>query len=335
MFVSITFRTASGPPAVFLREEKAMRRWERLLDIYMEEYRARGVSEATVEHTQSRLERWGRWLKKRRPRISIEQIGVDLITSYIASGGSFRSKSTVYSTLSTMRGFGDFLVRQGLWKVNPLRWMKGPKVSPYNRLPMRIDRSHMEAMWREAARRRGDYSAHLWVTVLALLYGSGLRRGELTRLDVDAFDQSEGTLRIDGRKTGRERCVPLPELAVRCLEAYLPRRHNQLEQTGLIEERALLISRNGKRLSTFAVSNGVHAISRSAQVPIHSLHQFRHSCASDLLEAGVHLADVQRILGHCVISTTVRYVHIADPQRRAAIDLHPINQLLSTQEVTA
>jgi hypothetical protein len=79
--------------------------------------------------TESRLERWGRWLNKRRPRISIEQIGVDLFTSYIASGASFRSNSTVYSTLSTMRGFGDFLVRQKLWKVNPLRWMKGPKVS--------------------------------------------------------------------------------------------------------------------------------------------------------------------------------------------------------------
>jgi hypothetical protein len=53
------------------------------------------------------------------------------------------------------------------------------------------------------------------------------------------------------------------------------------------------------------------------------------------LEAGVHLAEVQRILGHCVIATTVRYVHIADPQRRAAIELHPINAvLLSEQEVT-
>jgi site-specific recombinase XerD len=312
-----------------------MRRWDRLLDIYMEEYRARGVSEATVGHTESRLLRWGRWLKKRRPRVSIEQIGVDLITSYIAIGGSFRSKSTVYSTLSTMRGFGDFLVRQGLWKLNPLRWMKGPKVSPYSRLPKRIDRSHMEAMWLEATRRRGDYSAHLWVTILALLYGTGLRRGELARLDIDAYDRTEGTLRIDGRKTGHQRCLPLPETVLRCLEAYLPLRHNQLEQIGLIDERALLISRNGKRLSSFAISNGVHTISRSAQVPMHSLHQFRHTCASDLLEAGVHLVEVQRILGHCVIATTVRYVHIADPQRRAAIELHPINQWLPCQEVTA
>jgi site-specific recombinase XerD len=315
-----------------------MRRWDRLLDSYMDEYRARGVSAASVAYTESRLCRWGRWLKKRRPRVAIERIGVDLITSYIASCASFRSKATVYATLSTMRGFGDYLVRQGLWRINPLRWMRGPKVTPYSRLPKRIDQAHMEAMWREAAGRHGDYSAHLWVTVLAMLYGTGLRRGELERLDVDAFDRTQGTLRIDGRKTGRERCVPLPDVTLRCLEAYpdLPQRHNQLEQTGRLDEPALLVSRNGKRLSGFAISNGVHTISRRALVPIHSLHQFRHSCASDLLEAGVHLAEVQRILGHCVIATTVRYVHIADPQRRAAIGLHPINAFLhSGQEVNA
>jgi integrase/recombinase XerD len=275
-------------------------------------------------------------LKKRRPRVSIEDIGVDLITDYIAACASFRSKATVYGTLSTMRGFGDFLVRQGLWKLNPLRWMRGPQVSSYSRLPKRIDHAHMEAMWREAASRRGDYSAHLWVTVLAILYGTGLRRGELERLNVEAFDRSEATLRIDGRKTGRERCVPLPDVTLHCLEAYLPQRHNQLEQSGRLDESALLVSRNGKRLSGFAISNGVHAISRRAQVPIHSLHQFRHSCASDLLEAGVHLAEVQRVLGHSVISTTVRYIHIADPQRRAAIQLHPINAWLHCeQEVRA
>jgi site-specific recombinase XerD len=261
--------------------------------------------------------------------VRIEQIDADLITSYIASCSSFRSKSTVYGTLSTMRGFGDYLVRQGLWKINPLRWMKGPKVTPYSRLPKRIDHAHMEAMWREAANRQGDYCSHLWVTVLAMLYGSGLRRGELERLDMKAFDRAEGTLRIDGRKTGCERCVPLPEMALRCLDTYLPLRHNQLEHAGRCGESALFVNRSGRRLTGGAISNGIHTISRRAQVPIHSLHQFRHTCASDLLEAGVHLAQVQNILGHSVISTTVRYVHIADPQRREAIALHPINQWLS------
>lgn len=306
-----------------------MRRWDRLVDGYMEEYRARGVSPQSVAYTQARLDRWGRWLKRRRPRVAIERIDAELLTRYLASCSSFRAKATVYATLSTLRGFGDSLVRQGLWKLNPLRWMKGPKVTPYSRLPKRIDHQHLEALWREVANRHGKFSSHLWLTVLALLYGSGLRRGELERLNLEALDRTEGTLRIDGRKTGRERCVPLPEMVLRCLDAYLPLRHNQLEATGSCGECALLVSRTGQRLSAAAISNGIHAIACRAQVPLDSLHQFRHSCASDLLEAGVHLAEVQRILGHCVIATTVRYVHIADPQRRAAMTLHPLNAWLA------
>jgi site-specific recombinase XerD len=68
-------------------------------------------------------------LKGRRPRIGIERIDADSITGYIESCSTFRAKATVYGTLSTMRGFGDYLVRQGLWTINPLRWMKGPQLT--------------------------------------------------------------------------------------------------------------------------------------------------------------------------------------------------------------
>jgi len=309
-----------------------MRRWDRLVDGYIEEYRARGIGPARVAHTAATLDRWGRWLKQRRPRVSIEQIDAELITRYIASCSTFRAKATVYDALSTMRGFGNHLVREGLWTVSPLRWMKGPKITPYSRLPKRIDRAHMQALWREAGNRRGECSAHLWVTVLALLYGTGLRRGELERLDLECFDREHGTLRIDGRKSGKERCVPLPPMVLQCLEAYLPRRHNVLERSAALGERALLITRLGTRLNAQTISNTIHRIARRAGVSIHSLHQFRHTCASDLLEAGVHLAQVQRVLGHSVIATTVRYIHIADPQRREAMRAHPLNDWLTLRE---
>jgi site-specific recombinase XerD len=305
------------------------------VDSYIEEYQARGIGQATIDSTKGRLDRWGCWLKERRPRISIERIDADQIARYIESCSTFRAKATVYGTLSTMRCFGDYLVRQGLWTQNPLRWMRGPKVTPYSRLPKRIDHAHMEALWTVAAHRGGEYSSQLWVTILAMLYGTGLRRGELERLNVDSFDRREGTLRIDGRKTGRERCVPLQEVPLRCLEAYLPRRHNRLEETQRLGEAALFVTRNGVRLTGQMISNGIHAISRKAGVSIHSLHQFRHTCASDLLEAGVNLAEVQRILGHSGISTTVRYVHIADPQRREAISRHPLNDWLAQRVLEA
>lgn len=311
-----------------------MRRWDRLVEGYLEEYRARGVSAATVAYTAGRLAQWGVWLKARRPRPVLERIDADLLVRYVQSRGHFRSKATVYGLVSTMRGFGDYLVREGIWGENPLRWMRGPKVSPYSRLPGRIGRAQMQALWAEAARRRGRFSRHLWLAVLALLYGTGLRRGELARLRVADFDRESGLLRIDGRKTGQERCVPVPELVWRCLEAYWPERHNRLECTQRLGERALLISQRGLPLSAQAISNGLHALARRAGVRLVSVHQFRHSCASELLEAGVHVAQVQQILGHRSIATTVRYTHIADPQRRAAIARHPINEWLGAAVVT-
>jgi site-specific recombinase XerD len=93
----------------------------------------------------------------------------------------------------------------------------------------------------------------------------------------------------------------------------------------------LLVNRDGARLSGASISTGIHRLARRCGVELHSVHQFRHSCASDLLEEGVRLPEVQRILGHQAIATTVRYVHIADPQRREAMARHPINDWLEAE----
>lgn len=310
-----------------------MRAWDQLVDQYLRDYQARGCCEGSVRRVQGVLGHWGQWLRQRRPRPQLETIDADMLVAYLRSRSSFHSKVTVYGTLSVMRGFGDHLVREAVWMSNPLRWMKGPTIRAYHHMPKRIAQEDMQALWRAAAGRQGLYSQHLWVTVLALLYGTGIRRGELERLQLQDWDRDQGLLRIDGRKTGRQRCVPVPTLATQCLEAYLPQRHNQLERFGRIQERALLVSRSGYPLTGTAVSNGVHALAEQAGIAFHSVHQFRHSCASDLLEAGVALPDVQRVLGHQVLDTTMRYTHIADPQRRAAMALHPINQWLGREAV--
>jgi integrase/recombinase XerD len=63
-----------------------------------------------------------------------------------------------------------------------------------------------------------------------------------------------------------------------------------------------------------------------------SLHQFRHTCASDLLEGGVSLPEVQRMLGHLSVTTTARYLQIADPQRVEAMHRHPLNDALGRDQ---
>jgi integrase/recombinase XerD len=72
----------------------------------------------------------------------------------------------------------------------------------------------------------------------------------------------------------------------------------------------------------------VHRLAKRAAVPLVSLHQFRHTCASDLLENGVSLPEVQQMLGHATVVTTTRYLQIADPERARAIKKHPLNDYL-------
>lgn len=308
-----------------------MRRWDSVMDRYLAEYVARGVSPGTVAKVQRELERWSSWLKRRRPRPRLETIGSDLVQGYIRDRTAFRSKSTVQGVMSVMRGFGDFLVREGYWAQNPLRWMRGPKRDARSRVPRRIDRERMQRLWQAAATSRGGYQRWLRLTVLSALYGTGLRRGELSRLNVADWDREAGLLTVDGRKTGRPRRVPVPPVLWRCLEGYVVQRHNLLEALGCLEQTALLVGRRGQRLTGVAISQRVHGLARRAGIGRITLHQFRHTCASDLLEEGRHVAEVQRILGHQTIATTVRYLHIADPQRHEAVRCHPINEMLNEE----
>ena len=302
--------------------------WVELMDRYLEEYGARGMAVKTIERVGGELNRWVAWLGRRRPRPVPEELDAELIVRYVRERTTFKSKETVAAVLSMLRGFGEFLVREKAWEANPLRWMRGPKLSGLRRVPRRLNREAMGRLWRAAATCRQAYYRHLWLAVLGLLYGTGARRGELVRMDVDHWVPDEGLVLLDGQKTGWPRRVPVPELTGHCLAAYLEARETQLARLGVRDEPALFINRWGGRLKAEDLSLGVKRLARRADVKGLTVHWFRHTCASDLLEAGASVAEVREVLGHRTLSTTVRYLHVSDPQRHRAAELHPINAML-------
>lgn len=306
-----------------------MKRWDGLVDGYARVCEVRGLASETVRGALDELDRLGCWLKRRRPKPVLEEVDGQLLIGYVRSRTAFHAKSTVVSVASKLRCFGEYLVQEGVWGQNPMRWVKGPRLDLRGRLPRRIGAEHLGKLWEAAAEQRSRYQQQLAVLVLSLLYGTGLRRGELERLNLESWNREENLLVIDGRKSGRERTVPLHESVGRCLETYLPYRHNQLEQQGTQGEPALLINREGARLSAQSLGLLVHRLARRARVPLVSLHQFRHTCASDLLENGASLPEVQQLLGHKRVDTTSRYLHIADPERARAISKHPLNEYLA------
>ena len=155
------------------------------------------------------------------------------------------------------------------------------------------------------AATKGERHALRDRAMLELLFGSGLRAGELCRLHVEELDLDAGTILILG-KGMKSRVVPLTRPALHALQDHLgPRPHGQVFASEVGPMHPRLVQRI------------VAKYARKAALPHASPHTLRHSCASHLLRAGAYLFDVQDLLGHTSVRTTARYCHAlgerADP----------------------
>ena len=139
-----------------------------------------------------------------------------------------------------------------------------------------------------------------------LLYGCGLRISELVGLNLDDFDRSERWIRVRG-KGRKERQVPYGSKAASALERYLPTR-----AAAKPEERALLLSRRGARLSDRTAREIVKFYARmlAGDGSLHP-HSFRHAYATHLLADGADLRAIQELLGHARLSTTQKYTQVS------------------------
>jgi integrase/recombinase XerC len=162
--------------------------------------------------------------------------------------------------------------------------------------------------------------------VLELLYGSGLRVGELVRLAPGDVDLREATVRVIG-KGNKERIAPLGRKCVSALQAYAARREElRHPRTGAFDERALFLSVRGRRLGVRAVQELVHRYGAlgAGRADLHP-HALRHTCATHLLDGGADLRSIQELLGHASLSTTQRYTHVSMEHLMKVYDAaHPL-----------
>ena len=306
-----------------------MRNWDTLVEKLTSNDLSRGLSRATVSHRQRELYKWGIWLKQRKPKVKIEEIDVELIHKYIKSRTAFASKSSTCGVISIMRGMGDYLVEEGYWIQNPLRWISGPKLANTRKIPRNYHRSDLKKIFEQSFYAQNPYFRKLYPAIISVFYSTGMRKSELLSLDISDWDRENSVLKVYGSKTSQERNVPVPEIAWKCVEDYMSARANLLIKLGK-DETALFVNRKGSRVNGTQLLVQFKRIAKNAGVDKATIHMFRHSCATGLIEEGVPLPQVQNILGHNCAQTTFRYLNIADPERVKAMRKHPINDILTT-----
>jgi len=305
-----------------------MKNFDQLLDGFIAEGAARGIGESTLKTRRRELSRWGEFLKNRRPRVYLETLNPELINTFLKNRAHFRTKATIAGTMSHLRCFGDYLNREGIWKRNHIKWMRSPKLPVNSHLPKSISKKQVESILTESFRQKEQLHQYLWPAIILSMYTLGLRRAEVARLNLIDWDVKQKTLRISNTKSGFDRYVPVSVSLEKAIDSYLQIRHRILIKFENPNEAALFINNRGNRFEGELISSGIKKIAKRSGLEFFTTHQLRHSCATHLLENGASLPQVKMILGHACIDTTMRYTHVSGPERRKAMELHPINRIL-------
>ncbi len=264
------------------------------------------------------------------------------VRAFLADLHRSREPATLGRKLASLRAFFRFLQREGVVALDPTAGLPGPRLPRRLPNPLGVDdcETLAEAAGRRAAPATQGREQELRLrdrALVELLYGAGLRVGELVGLDVRDVDLRSGDVRVWG-KGGKERVVPLPAAAREALAAYLERRR----RPGVLAE-PLFVARRGRaprsaaasphpdsaaaprRLGARDVRRILAARARAAGVADRVYpHRLRHSYATHLLDMGADLREIQELLGHASLATTQRYTAVSAERLLEAYDrAHP------------
>ncbi|WP_080507595.1 tyrosine-type recombinase/integrase [Bryobacter aggregatus] len=214
------------------------------------------------------------------------------------------SAISIRRKVSSLRSFFHHCHAHGITTKNPAKYLRLPKAprkipkvlepDAVNYLVDNIGKTELKRPFPVRDR-----------AIFEVLYGSGLRVSELTGLSMEDVDLNERWLRVLG-KGSKERMTPLGVTGAQALMAYLE------ERVPAVGETAVFLNYKGRRMSTRAVHQitKFYAMMLLGDPSVHP-HEFRHSFATHLLNAGADLRAIQELLGHSQLSTTQMYTKVA------------------------
>jgi len=284
------------------------------------------VAPATVEAYGSDLRGFVEWAG----RLGLEEpAAVDrrVLRRYLAYLTTRRmARRTVARKATALRRYFGWLRRTGVVAVDPSVGLSAP--SGDGRLPQVLRQDELDTLLdgapspaRPTRPPPADARAQALVArddaVLEVLYGSGLRVGELCGLRVGDVDRARARLTVWG-KGSKQRVVPASEPAVAALGRWLDQR-DRLRAPDTPAD-TLFVNQRGRPLTPRDVRR---ILDQRASDPTHP-HALRHTFATHLLDGGADLRAVQELLGHADLATTQIYTHVSKERLRRVFDAtHP------------
>lgn len=273
----------------------------------------RSVSPHTLRNYASDLGQFREYLLniEKRDDVSVTDIDRLTIREWMASlHAADKKKTSIARKLASLRTFFQFLVREGKLESNPAKLVATPRIE--RKLP-----NHLSI--EDAVRfiETPDVNTDLGRrdrAIIEFLYATGIRVGELVKINLKDIDFREKLVRVTGKRK-KQRIVPFGEPALQALMHYLHETRPAFLNECPPAERdlqAVFLHRRGGRLTTRSVGRMIDKyIKQCADIHNISPHSLRHSFATHLLDQGADLRDIQELLGHARLSTTQIYTQVS------------------------
>ena len=295
-------------PFQFKRLVEALRRSEGvcqpvdngdLLELFLTAKEVEGCSPKTIAYYEATLQNMESWLSKPIAHVSSDDLR-QYLSEYELERGS--SKVTIDNIRRILSSFFSWLEDEDYIVKSPVRKIKRVKTAV--KAKETLSDEELEAL-RDSCDSKRD------LAMVDLLASTGMRVGELIRLDIDDVDIQGRECVVTG-KGNKQRPVYFDARTKLHLTAYLESRKDN--------NPALFVSLNGRtqRLSVCTVEKRIKALGERAQVGRVHPHKFRRTLATHAIDKGMPIEQVQRLLGHSKIETTMHYAMVNQSNVKAS-----------------
>lgn len=285
----------------------------------------RQLSAHTVQAYAADLGDFRKWLKA---DVAIGDVSPAMLKNYLEDmvGERKLTVATVRRRFACLRAF----FRRAAGKEgcpDPLATWH-PLLPRRKRLPRALSRSEAVFLLTSGSNawEAAGEGEQVFAVIVRLMVGTGMRVGELCKLGVDDLSPDGAVVRIHG-KGARERVAYITDQRLRRdLQGIVQQRRKSRPPSG-----ALFINRHGAPLRSQSVRSKLRRLAKEAGIERRvTPHMLRHTAATLLIETGVDIRFVQRLLGHSSIATTEIYTHVSDQALRATLERANVLGILAT-----